>query len=512
VPDQPDYNREKWDSLRPPHRLGWDFISDRAREHGFNSAQLDFDADPSFKPDPLPPPPPDKGYTDMGNGGRFARRYRHEVRFVPGRGWLCYDGKRWAPDPGAGIMLRAKQVVREMKREAAAIKDADLLKALQTHIRRSQSDVRLRAMLAQAQPELTVPIEALDADPMVFNVLNGTLDLRTGALLPHDPKQLITKLSPVVYEPGSEAPRWQAFLHRVFAGDAETIAFFQRAVGYSLTGDTSEQVFFVAHGSGQNGKSVAFGAIERVLADYAFDADFSTFVPRRTTGPRNDIAAMVGARFVAAIESEAGERLDESVVKRLTGGDAITARFMYKEYFTFKPQAKIWLVSNYKPTIRGTDFAMWRRVRLIPFAVTIPEEERDPNLLKALEAELPGILGWMVEGALAWQREGLGMAPAVRDATEGFRAEADTIARFLRERCVKAPEAEVGSVELYAGFGAWCQSVGEIAESQREFNQHLAAHDPSRIRRLKTGGRMLWRGVELLPEQALQLETAEVLQ
>jgi putative DNA primase/helicase len=356
-------------------------------------------------------------------------------------------------------------------------------------------------------------LDALDADPMVFNVLNGTLDLRTGDLRPHDPKQLITKLSPVAYEPGSKAPRWQAFLHRVFAGDAETIAFFQRAVGYSLTGDTSEQVFFVAHGSGQNGKSVAFGAIERVLADYAFDADFSTFVPRRITGPRNDIAAMVGARFVAAIESEAGERLDESVVKRLTGGDAITARFLYKEFFTFKPQAKIWLVSNYKPTIRGTDFAMWRRVRLIPFAVTIPEAERDPNLLKALEAELPGILGWMVEGALAWQREKLGMAPAVRDATEGFRAEADTIARFLRERCVKAPEAEVGSVELYTGFGAWCQSVGEIAGSHRDFNQHLEAHDPSRISRLKThGGRMFWRGVELLPEQAMELEKAEVVQ
>jgi putative DNA primase/helicase len=409
-------------------------------------------------------------------------------------------------------MRRAKQVVREMIREAADIDDADLRKALLTHARHTQSDVRLRAMLAQAQPELTVPSDAFDTNPMLFNVLNGTIDLRSGALLPHDSKQLITKLSPIRYDPGAKAPLWRAFLDRIFAGNPETIAFFQRALGYSLTGDTSEQVFFVAHGNGQNGKSVAFSAVERVLGDYAFDADFSTFVPRKSAGPRNDIAAMVGARFVAAIESEAGERLDESVVKRFTGGDTITARFMYKEFFTFTPQAKIWLVSNFKPVIRGTDFAMWRRLRLVPFAVTIPEEERDPGLLRALEAELPGILAWMVEGALAWQGEGLGTAPEVRDATEGYRAESDLIARFLHERCVKAPAVEAAPTELYAAYGEWCQGSGEIAESQRDFNERLAAHDPTRVRRLKTGGKMIWRGVELLPvESANEGETTEVL-
>jgi putative DNA primase/helicase len=211
--------------------------------------------------------------------------------------------------------------------------------------------------------------------------------------------------------------------------------------------------------------------------------------------------------------TEAGGRLDESVVKRLTGGDSITARFLHKEFFTFKPQAKIWLVSNFKPGIRGTDFAMWRRVRLVPFAVTIPEEERNPRLLKELAQELPGILTWMVKGALAWQREGLGTAAAVREATDGYRAESDITARFLRERCLKAPAVEVGSTDLFAAYGEWCHTLGEIAESQREFNERLSAHDPSRIRRIKThGGRMIWRGVELVPLQSAQeIETIEML-
>jgi putative DNA primase/helicase len=221
---------------------------------------------------------------------------------------------------------------------------------------------------------------------------------------------------------------------------------------------------------------------------------------------------MVGERFVAAMESEAGDRLDESVIKRLTGGDPITARFLHKEYFTFKPQAKIWLVSNFKPAIRGTDFAMWRRVRLLPFAVTIPEEERNLNLPQELEAELPGILAWMVKGALAWQRDGLGTAPAVHDATAGYRAESDTLARFLQDRCLTAPEVEVASSELYSAYTEWCGAAAEIADIQRGFNERLAAHDPGRIRRLKTnGGKMMWRGVELLPALAIeQAENAEV--
>jgi putative DNA primase/helicase len=511
--NEPETVRRDWESMQAPFELGWSWIEGIAREHGFNSAALDFEADPLFVPDPLPPPPSDEGYTDMGNGGRFARRYRHEVRFVPGRGWFCYDGKRWMPDTGAAIMRRAKQVARDMLREAADKEDDSRRKELITHARRSEADARLRAMLAQAQPELTVPIEVLDSDPMLFNVLNGTIDLRTGSLLQHDPQRLITKLSPVAYYPDAKAPLWCAFLDRVFAGDADTIAFFQRAVGYSMTGDTSEQVFFVAHGCGQNGKSVAFGIVERVLADYAFDADFSTFVPRKSTGPRNDLAAMVGARFVAAMESEAGDRLDESVIKRLTGGDPITARFLHKEYFTFKPQAKIWLVSNFKPTIRGTDFAMWRRVRLVPFAVTIPEEERNLNLPKELEAELPGILAWMVKGALAWQHDGLGTAPAVLDATAGYRAESDTLARFLQDRCLTALEVEVGSPDLYSAYSDWCRAAGEMADTQRDFNERLAAQDPSRIRRLKTnGGKMIWRGVELLPASVIdQTHNVEVV-
>ena len=448
----------------------------------------------------------------MGNGARFARRYRGDVIFVLGWGWMVWSGMRWTRDrSGAAVMRRAKQIARNLRQEAKGVTDPELRDALLKHARRSESDARLRAMLAQAQPELALDPTVLDANPWLFNAANGTIDLRTGTLLPHDPKQLITKLAPVAYDPEALAPRWLAFLDRIFDGDAEVIAFFQRALGYSMTGDMSEQVLFVAHGSGQNGKSVAFNTVRDLLGDYALQAAFETFLrTRRSGGARPDLAALPGARFVSAIEANKGATLDEATVKQVTGGDPITTRDLYQSQFTFLPVAKLWLIANHRPAVDGSDFAMWRRIRLVPFDVTIPEEERNKNLVLELRAEWPGILAWLVEGALAWGRGGLGYPARVQEATDSYRADSDQIARFLRDCCIKAPRTEVGSADLYAAYTVWCEKMNEIAEPQRHFNEQLAAHEPDRIRRLKSSGRMIWRGIELRPAVVSKQEESEM--
>lgn len=435
----------------------------------------------------------------MGNAGRFARSYRNKL-LCAGNRWFHWDGQRWAAsESGRQVDRSAKAIARDMAKRALASGDKDEIRwALRT-----QSRERIKAMIDLARPELSVPAAQLDGDPLLLNVLNGTLDLRTGILRKHDPADLITKLAAVTYDADAQCPNWLRFLDRVLATDAELIRGVQKMVGYSLTGDTREQVFFFLHGTGANGKTTFVEVLRALLGDYSTQAEFSTFLARRGDGPRNDIARLRGARFVAATEAQQDRNLDEAVVKSLTGGDTITARFLYGEFFEFQPAFKIWLTANHRPQVRGDDPAIWRRVRLVPFVVTIPDEERDPQLPATLAAELSGILTWAVEGCLAWQREGLGLPAAVRDATAGYRADMDRLAAFLYERCLIALEAQAGSTDLYSAYSAWCQARGEPADSQRVFSERLAAHDPGRIRKLKSNGLMVWRGIELRPDQAV---------
>jgi P4 family phage/plasmid primase-like protien len=446
-------------------------------------------------PASLPPAPADDHYTDMGNAARFARAYRDRVRHSGG-GWLVWDGKRWVPDEDGTVKRLAKQIVREMYREATDVQDEGRRQRLIAWAVKSEAHARLSAMIDLAKSELPAPVAKLDADPSLFNVENGTLDTRTGVLAPHDPADLLTKLAPVLFEPNAECPTWLAFLERIFSGDQELIRFAQKAVGYTLTGENTEQCLLLLFGTGQNGKSTFLEVVRAVLGDYAKQADFSTFLATKTTGPRNDLARLQGARFVAAIEAGAGERLAENVIKQLTGGDTISARLLYREAVEFVPQFKLWLAANHKPEVRGNDYAIWRRIRLIPFAVTIPEEERDPHLKVKLMAERAGILRWAVEGCLAWRDEGLGIPLAVRDATAVYRAEMDVIAAFLSDTCIVAPEIQVPRKQLYAAYLAWCRGRNDIPESAQRFNARLAAYDPARIHEHKSNGERVWRGIE----------------
>jgi len=291
-------------------------------------------------------------------------------------------------------------------------------------------------------------------------------------------------------------------LDEVFGGDHELIEYIRRAVGYSLTGDTREQCFFILFGTGANGKSTFIEIICKLLGTHAETAEFSTFLVRKDRGaPRNDVAKLHAARLVKASESQHMASIDEALIKEVTGEDTISARFLYREHFSFKPKFKIWLITNHKPEIRGTDPAIWRRVRLIPFSQQFEGPQRDPTLRKKLESELPGILAWAVEGCLSWQRQGLGEAPRVTQATLEYRQESDPIGRFLQDCCTQESRSTVPAGKLYGAYRNWCPEQSEKAVANNVFARGLATRG---IAKTRTRKGVVYKGVALSPTAAVQ--------
>ena len=287
------------------------------------------------------------------------------------------------------------------------------------------------------------------------------------------------------------------------AGTADLIAYLQRLVGYTLTGLTGEQMMAIPYGSGANGKSTLLETIAGLLGDYAQQTPSETLVATKNRGIPNDLARLRGARFVSAVETGEGNRLAESLVKQMTGGDRIAARFLYQEVFEFTPAFKLFLATNHKPVIRGTDAAIWRRIHLIPFDVTIPEAERDPNLKAKLAAEASGILNWALEGCRTWQREGLQPPTEVRAATAEYRGEMDVLAAFLEDQCVEQAGAKVQSSKLYAAYKTWCDENGEYAVSNKAFSLRLRERGVENMR--KSSG-MHWLGLGLLADPSRLLQ------
>ncbi len=437
---------------------------------------------------------PDFNLTDLGNAERFAADHHRDLRYVPAWGWLWWNGRRWALDDTGEVQRRAKMTVRQM-----APVEGEALDDVLQYARRSEAKSRLDAMLALAQREpgiLACPAQ-FDTSSHLFNVLNGTLDFHTGALRPHCREDLLTKLAPVEFDPQARCLRWDGFLSRIMDGNASLICFLQRAVGSALTGITNDQVLFILYGAGANGKTTFLETVRTMLGDYAAQADSSTFlVHDRGEGIRNDLARLVGVRFVSGVEVGEGRRLDEVLIKQATGGDTITARLLYHEPFEFRPAFKLFLGVNHKPTIRGADLGIWRRIRLIPFGVTIPIEEQDRHLLDALRDELPGILRWAVEGCLAWQREGLGSTGEVLDATSIYREEMDPLAGFLTECCVVGSTCSAPSRDLYVEYVRWCEANGERAASKKRLGLWLAERGFSSGRNGERT-RRIWYGLGL---------------
>ena len=437
--------------------------------------------------------------TDLGNGERFAAQNRDKARWCQQwKSWLVWDGKRWNNEGNLLVRQLAKDTVRSIYNEASQAGDDDRVK-ISRHANSSEAIHRVDAMLTAGKAEkgMAIRAEELDKPSWLLNCSNGIIDLKTGELVSHNPEYLLTKLVKVDYDPTALCPYWLTFLNEIMGGDQEMISYLQRAVGYSLTGDTSEQCIFILHGSGANGKSTFLSPINTILHDYAKQSPVETFLAMRKKGANNDVARLKGARFVTASEPDADQRFAESLLKLITGGDTVSARFLNQEYFDFKPILKLFLATNHKPKVNSDDKAMWRRLRLIPFEVTIPEHRQDKRLLEKLHNELEGILAWAVQGCIEWQQVGLGVPERVREATKEYAKEMDTFGRFLDERCEQAACQKTSTKILYQAYVSWCQEEGEHPLTKVMFGKKLGdlGFEPARNR---TGRG--WKGLGLLQD------------
>jgi len=380
--------------------------------------------------------------------------YAGFVRWNPQWGWLIWDGVRWRRDEAGEIIRLATGLGRGFRDLAANYRDVRVATDFFRWAKHCESEKGARAVLKLAEHRFHEPVESFDADPHALNFEDGTLDLRDGAMRPHDPADMITKTTGCRYQPGAPCPAWERFLEEV-QPDPGIRAYLRRAVGYSLGGSAREQCFFVLHGAGCNGKSTFLDVLQTCIGqDYAAQADPRTFLEARSDAIRTDLARLRGVRFVCTVEWGEGRRIDEALVKALTGGDRVTARFLYKAEFQYAPEFKIWMATNHRPAIRDASAGMWRRVRLIPWTVEVPEDRRDRDLRDRLLAEREGILRWAVEGALEYGRRGLGEPPAVAAATRAYRASEDIVGDFLRRRCEPDPGGRVPLRDLYLAFVA----------------------------------------------------------
>lgn len=413
--------------------------------------------------------------TDLGNAERLVDRFAGELRYCrPQRRWLYWDRRHWAADWTGEAERRAKATVRAIYADARMAGDPDERRALARWALASESRQRLVALLALAQTEAEVAVAPvdLDRDSFLLATNTGTIDLRTGQLRPADPADLITHLAPVDYDPEGSCPRWEAFLRRVVP-DRAVRGFLQRAIGYSLTGSLAEQCLWILWGAGRNGKSTFLTTVQALLGDYAMQAAPSMLVDRRRDATPYDLADLPGRRLVAVAETEEVGHLAEGVIKQLTGGEPMRARNLYGDFFEFQPQAKIWLTTNHKPTVRGEDEGIWRRLHLVPFLERIADEELDRSLPRRLRQELPGILGWAVRGCLAWQHDGLAPPAAVVEATSAYRRDEGVLSRFLEDTCVISPRVSVTKKALYDAYSHWCNEQGLAPLSQPRLSKEL---------------------------------------
>ena len=430
--------------------------------------------------------------SDLGNARRLVDEHGEDLRYVPEWGkWLAWNENRWMVDVTGEAHRRAKDVAERILDEARAAADDKLFR----HGLKAQSAAGLNAMLAVASTEPGIPVlvDELDADPWLLTVANGTIELRTGTLRPARREDLITKASPVPFDPGAKCPTWHRFLEEVLP-DPEVRGFLQRCVGYALTGDVREQILLIWYGLGANGKSTLKETLLATLGDHAAPAAPRLLLAQQHEEHPTAIADLRGRRLVVSHEVEDGLRLDEALVKELTGGDRLKARYMRQDFFSFAPSHKLLLACNHKPRVRGADNGIWRRLRLVKFDVTIPPERQDRDLPARLRAELPGILSWAVAGCIEWQERGLQTPPAVLEATAEYRQESDLLAQFVAERCLTGEGLQVRSTVLYAAYQGWCRENGlDHPLSQKALSRQLDERGFDRTE--NRAGQAIWLGL-----------------
>jgi putative DNA primase/helicase len=451
---------------------------------------------------------PSVNHTDLGNARRVVERHGADLHYIhPWKTWLVWDGKRWAEDETGAVVrhvkdtqaalldfvvARRKELRDDDSEQAQAEKKR--LDAFVAHLLKWEDARAIGRCLELARSEPVIPLvpAALDREPFLLNVLNGTLDLRTGQLRPHRREDRLTKMTPVEFHEDAACPLWLRCVGRWMDGNENLVRYLQRVVGYGLTGDVSEQCLWFFHGGGENGKSTFLGTIIGMLGDYAMQAVSDLLMVKHHEAHPTERADLFGKRFVATIETEEGKRMAEALMKQVTGGDPIRARKMRQDFFQFEPTHKIVMAANHKPAVRGTDRAVWRRIKLVPFTVTLSAAEKDKALPAKLRRELPGILAWAVAGCLDWQEDGLAEPEEVRAATAAYQAEQDTVQAFLDECCVMHRDAKCQAGALLEAYLRWS---GDKLMTAPAFRERLRAKGFENKK--GAGGYWYWLGIGL---------------
>ncbi|HMG40312.1 MAG TPA: phage/plasmid primase, P4 family [Acidimicrobiales bacterium] len=421
--------------------------------------------------DPLPAEPK----TELGYARRFIHVYGARLRYVPPwRQWLVWDGTRWAHDIDGQAQRWMKTIARRITTDALAIADPDRRKAALREAKRGESSAGVAGALtlASTEPEVAIVPDALDVDPFLLNCANGTLDLRTGELHAHDPGQLLTKVTAAAYRPDHPGTVFPGFLERI-QPDPDMRRFLARLLGHALEGRQAVHLLPIFHGDGANGKSTLVNAVDAALGDYAAPADPDLLFARSFDAHPTSNADLFGLRLAVLHEGDAGRRLAEGTVKRLTGGDAIKARRMREDFWSFTPSHTFVMLTNHRPLVSGSDEGIWRRLRLVPFQVVIPLAERDDDLAAKLGLEADAILAWLVTGYLDWRTHGLDEPAPVAAATAAYKAESDALGRFLDERCLLGPHHRARSSDLYNTWTRWCTTEGEEPGTNKAFTTQL---------------------------------------
>lgn len=436
--------------------------------------------------------------TDAGNAERVHAVAGSKFRYIVESGqWLIWEGDRWVPDTTGGMIRLFISVMREAGRQAFETSDRSRADAVAKFAMKSMDLPKVSAGLQMLKSILgvSVSVNDLDADPWMIGTPDGMIDLKTGNPIRPEPSKLITKSIGTRYDESAKCPTWEKFLNTVTGGDMELIQFLQSSVGYTLTGSNREQCLFFLHGSGCNGKGVFSETIKRLIGDYGQTAPETLFTKDRNQSATNDVARLAGCRMAIAAELEEGASFAESRIKALTGGDTITARFLHQEFFDFRPTHHFWISGNHKPTVKGGDLGIWRRMRLVPFTIRISDAEKDPNLADKLAEELPGILNWALEGCLRWQREGLRTPGCVSRATEEYRAEEDIIGQFLVECTAEDRDGRTLMSTIYEAYEGWAGREGiKRPDTAKTFNRKL---DERGMQRVKSHGGRYWEGVSI---------------
>lgn len=435
-------------------------------------------------------------FTDVTNRDYFLKAHGDHIRFcTTWNKFLIWNGTCWQTDTRAGVESLCVGFVHKMYRGMRVINDLQLRKDFEKHLIKSESFRRIQALVGLLKVSETIIVEdhELDTDEYLFNVQGNTLNLKNGKGLPPDPKKLITKKSQFIYDKEAKCPTWDMFLMQIFNSDFELIRFVQKAMGYAMSGDVSEQCLFILWGTGANGKSTFLNVLQALFGDYACTTGTETFM-KKTSEQSNDLARLKGIRLVTTTEVEQGKTLSESLIKQITGGDEITARFLYGEYFSFKPTFKIFLATNHKPKIRGADNGIWRRIKMIPFDVTIPPEQRDKTLTEKLIAENSGILNWLIQGYSLWRKEGLNEPDAILKANEEYKMDMDVVGTFIND-CLDIDASmkwRLPNQMLYQTYIKWCTVNNERVMSQKWLTMRMSEKG---FKRMVSNTGRIWLGL-----------------